>query len=106
MSNSRGIIYPSLHIVSHTFIHVLFSSFFHFLFSFEAGTISQVNSLMEKDGRHEWERVFCSRYIQPVLDNLNTLNVMELIIDNDQQGIVQFYNITMVLTSSYMLLFI
>ena len=61
---------------------------------------------MEKGGRHEWERVFSTHYILPVLENLNTLNVMELIIDNDQQGIALFYNITIVLTSLYMLLFI
>ena len=106
--NSRDLkkyIYPSLHIVSHIFIHVLLSLLF-ILFSSEAGTIYEVSTLRGKDARHEWERVFSTHYILPVLDNLSTLNVMELIIDNDQQGIALFYNITIVLSSSYMLLFI
>lgn len=74
---------------------ILVFSFFsssHYLIFYEGNAISTVNSLMGKKERCEWERVFSTHYIQPVLDNLKTLNdVMELIVHNDQQGIALLF---------------
>lgn len=49
---------------------------------------ANANSLTTKEGRREWENVFNTHYIQPVLENLDQMlmDTLDIIANDDKQG--------------------
>ena len=48
-----------------------------------------MNSLMARNARQEWERIFCTHYISPVLEKIQQClnDAIESIAKDDEQGI-------------------
>ncbi len=57
---------------------------------------ARVNQLESKGARREWERLFNTCYIEPVLSQLSTCidTAWDLVANNDQQGMTITYNNT------------
>lgn len=51
---------------------------------------TNVNHLHSKEARKEWEQLFSTSYIEPILSNLEPFvaGALDLVVDDDQQGVI------------------